>query len=71
MIIQKKIIGMILSLGVIIGAVSSHFLVLGTEVKGDGGSLFLLAIIVFTASLILLFLHKTELNEKINKILKK
>lgn len=68
---RTKIIGMILSLGVIIGAVFSHFLVLGTEVKGDGGSLFILAIIVFIANLILLFLHKTELNEQLSKILKK
>ncbi len=63
--------GMVLSLSVIFGAVISHLLVIGTEVKGDGGSLFLLAIIVFIGSLILLILHKTELNEQLKKILKK
>lgn len=68
---STKIMGMVLSLSVIFGAVISHLLVIGTEVKGDGGSLFLLAIIVFIGSLILLILHKTELNEQLKKILKK
>lgn len=68
---STKIMGMVLSLSVIFGAVISHLLVIGTEVKGDSGSLFLLAIIVLIGSLILLILHKTELNEQLKKILKK
>jgi putative oxidoreductase len=68
---RTKIIGILLSLGVINGAIFSHFLVIGTNVKGDSGSLFVLAIIVFFASLILLFLHKIELFDLIKKILKK
>ena len=68
---STKIMGMVLSLSLIFGAVISHLLVIGTEVKGDSGSLFLLAIIVLIGSLILLILHKTELNEQLKKILKK
>lgn len=57
---KTKIIGMINSLGIIIGAVFSHLLVLGVTVGNDGGSLFTLAIIVFIASTLFLILHKTE-----------
>ena len=51
---------MINSLGIIIGAVFSHLLVLGVTVGNDGGSLFTLAIIVFIASTLFLILHKSE-----------
>ena len=54
---KTKIIGMINSLGIIIGAVFSHLLVLGVTVGNDGGSLFTLAIIVFIASTLFLILH--------------
>jgi len=57
---KTKIIGMINSLGIIIGAVFSHLLVLGVTVGNDGGSLFTLAIIVFIASTLFLILHKSE-----------
>ena len=57
---KTKIIGMINSLGIILGAVFSHLLVLGVNVRNDGGSLFALAIIVLIASTIFLFMHKTE-----------
>jgi putative oxidoreductase len=58
---KTKIIGMVTSLGIIIGAVLSHFLVLGINVSNDGGGLFTLAIIVFIASTIFLIMHKSEL----------
>ena len=57
---KTKIIGMINSLGIIIGAVFSHLLVLGVTVGNDGGSLFTLAIIVYIASTLFLILHKSE-----------
>ena len=67
---KTKIIGMINSLGIIIGAVFSHFLVLGVNVGNDGGGLFALAIIVLIASSIFLIIHKTEVLQLI-KIIKK
>lgn len=66
-----KIMGILLSLGIILGAIGSHFLVIGTEVKGDSGGLFTLAIIVFVACVILLIMHRTEIQLFIKKTLRK
>ena len=65
---KTKIIGMINSLGIILGAVFSHLLVLGVNVRNDGGSLFALAIIVLIASTVFLFMHKTEVLALIKSI---
>ncbi len=54
-------LGALLSLGVMSGAIISHLTVLGIEVKDDGGFLFVLAIIVFISSAILLFFHKEDI----------
>lgn len=66
-----KLIGLIVSLGIITGAIFSHLLVIGTNVKGDSGTLFLLAIIVFVSTIILLIMNKKEVQFLTNKILKK
>src|SRR2546426_3906512 len=50
--------GALLALGVISGALVSHLTVLGIVVKGDGGLLFGLAVIVFVTSAITAFLHR-------------
>jgi hypothetical protein len=65
---KTKIIGMINSLGIILGAVFSHLLVLGVNVGNDGGGLFTLAIIVLIVSTIFLILHKTEVISLIKSI---
>ena len=67
---KTKIIGMINSLGIILGAVFSHLLVLGVNVGNDGGGLFTLAIIVLIVSTIFLILHKTEVISLIKSIKK-
>ncbi|MFN0133242.1 MAG: DoxX family protein [Phycisphaerales bacterium] len=54
-------LGAVLSLGVISGAFMSHVTSLGIEVKGDGGLLFGLAIIVFLASATILVLRRREI----------
>lgn len=54
-------VGALLALGVISGAIASHLTVLGIEVQGDGGLLFGLALVVFLASLIVLYLRRAEL----------
>jgi hypothetical protein len=53
--------GALLSVGVITGAIVSHLTVLGIEVKGDGGLLFALALVVFVGSLAILALRWREL----------
>ena len=58
---KTKIIGMINSLGIIMGAIASHILVLGVNVSNDGGGLFTLAIIVLIASSVYLIIYKNEI----------
>lgn len=65
-----KNIGMMLSLGIIIGAMVSHLIVLGINVSNDGGGLFILAIIVLVASCIYLFMHKEEVINTLKMIKK-
>jgi putative oxidoreductase len=62
------IYGSVLSVGIISGAVFAHLFILGIEVEGDGGKLFYLALTVLIASILLLFLNKTLLIEKLNAI---
>jgi putative oxidoreductase len=54
-------IGALLSLGVISGAIMSHLTLLGIEVKGDGGTLFYLACIVFVCSAYLTFVYRKQI----------
>ncbi|MBL9030945.1 MAG: DoxX family protein [Phycisphaerae bacterium] len=53
-------IGALLSLSVISGAIASHLVRLGIEVKGDGGLLFGLAVVVFVGSAAVLWLRRRE-----------
>jgi putative oxidoreductase len=53
--------GAIMALGVMAGAILSHLTVLGLEVKGDGGLLFGLALIVFACSAIVLTIRRAQL----------
>lgn len=54
-------LGALLAAGVMVGAIGSHLTVLGIEVQGDGGTLFVLALIVLAASLTVLALRKKDL----------
>lgn len=54
-------IGAALSLGVISGAIFFHLTKLGIEVRGDGGLLFALAVVVWIGSALLLWLHRAGL----------
>ena len=60
--------GALLSMGLMVGAIASHLLVLGIAHAGDGGTLFFMAIIVFIASAILAFINKEELMKDLKKI---
>lgn len=64
---KSAMIGMINSLGIIMGAVFSHLLVLGINVSNDGGGLFTLAIIVLVASSIYIILNFTDVKRLIGK----
>jgi hypothetical protein len=54
-------IGALLAMGIMAGAIASHIFVLGIPVMGDGGQLFIYALLVFVSSAILLYLHRDQL----------
>jgi len=54
-------IGALMALGVISGAIFSHLTKLGIVVQNDGGLLFILAVIVFIFSAVILLIHRREL----------
>ncbi len=54
-------IGAALALGTILGAIMSHLFVLGIEVQGDGGQLFMLAILVAICAGGLLWMERASL----------
>ena len=54
-------LGSLVALGVMAGAIVSHLTVLGIEVQGDKGLLFVLALIVFVSSGINLLIHGSEI----------
>ena len=54
-------LGAVIAAGVMLGAIGSHLTKLGIVVKNDGGLLFTLAIIVFAAALVTLFIHRRQL----------
>lgn len=53
--------GAIIAIGVISGAIISHLTKLGIVVQNDGGFLFILAIVVFVGSAIILLLRRAEI----------
>ncbi len=54
-------LGAIVTMGVMAGAIMSHLIILGIEVKGDGGLLFGLALAAFAGSAIILVLRRTQI----------
>jgi putative oxidoreductase len=54
-------IGAVLAMGVMGGAIVSHLIILGIEVKGDGGLLFGLALTVSVGSVIVLILRRSQI----------
>ena len=58
---RTTLLGAVLACGTMIGAILSHLFILGIEVKNDGGTLFILAIITFLCCLLLLYNEKHKL----------
>jgi putative oxidoreductase len=53
-------LGATLTLGIISGAILTHLTKIGIEVRGDGGTLFFMAILIFALSFVTLYLHRKE-----------
>lgn len=51
-------IGAFLGIGLMSGAILSHLTIIGIQSKGDGGQLFMLAIVVWFCCAIIMLLHK-------------
>jgi len=62
--------GAILALGTMSGAILSHLFVLGIEVQNDGGSLFMMAMIVTVCSFGVIFIKRDELESLFSKFIK-
>lgn len=58
---RTTLLGALISCGTMLGAILSHILILGIEVKNDGGELFILALITFLCSTILVFLNRNKI----------
>jgi hypothetical protein len=49
-----------LALGLMLGAIGMHLTILGIEVRGDGGYLFILSVIVSVCSAFVLFMNRKK-----------
>ena len=58
---RTTLLGALLGLGTMAGAIFSHLIFLGIEVKNDGGTLFILAIITFLCCLLLIYNQKSKI----------
>ncbi len=58
---KTSLYGALITLGVMLVAITSHIFVLGIEVMGDGGLLFIYACIVTICASFLIIHHKNEL----------
>lgn len=65
---QTVIFGALLGAGVMGGAILSHIVILGIASEGDGGQLFILAIIVLVCCMFLLILHFDKIKLLLSKI---
>jgi uncharacterized membrane protein YphA (DoxX/SURF4 family) len=55
--------GALIAFGLMLGAIASHFLVIGIESAGDGGQLFMLAWIVLITSVVIMGLYRKDLKK--------
>ncbi len=57
---RTALIGAVTGIGLMAGAILSHLTVLGIESQGDGGQLFLMAIVVLVSCLTTAWLHREQ-----------
>ena len=63
---RTTLLGALLGLGIISGAIVAHVFVLGIEMKNDGGLLFFLALIVFMCCAFLVYRNRNKIPELLN-----
>ncbi len=67
---SRSWMGALLGVGVMVGAIATHLLILGIEVMGDGGQLFYMALITFLSCGIILWFEKATALHFIQQIIK-
>jgi hypothetical protein len=60
---RTTVLGALLGLSTMLGALVSHLLFLGIEVKNDGGTLFILALITFLCCALLLYNERGKISD--------
>jgi hypothetical protein len=65
---KTALLGALLALGLMSGALASHLLILGIEVAGDGGTLFALAITTFACAAGIAWLRRGELASLVKRV---
>jgi len=58
---KTTVYGAVMAAGIMAGALATHIFILGIEVQGDGGLLFIYALLVFIASIVLIILNRKQL----------
>ena len=58
---RSAAIGAVLAMGLMAGAIVSHFALLGIEFQGDGGSLFAMAVAAFFAAVLVAWVRRASL----------
>ena len=58
---RTTLLGALLGMGTMLGAIFSHLFVLGIVVQNDGGTLFALAVITLTCCLFLVFTQRNKI----------
>lgn len=61
-------LGALVALGLMLGAIGMHLTVLGIEVQGDGGYLFLLALIVGICSTYILWAAREDIRATVRRL---
>jgi hypothetical protein len=58
---KTTVYGAVMAIGIMAGALATHLFILGIVVKDDGGQLFIYALLVTIASLILVIINRKQL----------
>jgi len=55
---RTVLLGALMAIGIMLGAIATHLFILGIQVQGDGGQLFAYALTVLISSTIVFFIHR-------------
>lgn len=61
-------LGAVVGVGLMVGALGAHLIILGIEVQDDGGNLFMLALLTLVACTAILFIHQDALKAGLSRI---